>query len=62
MILDSEQQKQELLGALSMVMINGPFGQVAGAVQSVGQLIETIKKATIALSDTPFPPRSKDKE
>jgi len=48
MILDSEEQKQELLSVLQIVPIQGTFSQgIQQMVQRLGQLIETVKNATV---------------
>jgi hypothetical protein len=48
MILDSEEQKQELLSILQIVPIQGTFSQgIQQMVQRLGQLIETVKNAKI---------------
>lgn len=48
MILDNEEQRQELLSVLQIVPIQGTFSQgVDQMVQRLGQLIETVKNASI---------------
>ena len=58
MILDSEEQKQELLSVLQIVPIQGTFSQgVHQMVQRLGMLIETVRNATIT-----FPANQKEQK
>lgn len=48
MILDSEQQKTDLLNIIRMAPIQGPFEQMAQVVQAIAQLKAQVEQATIA--------------
>jgi hypothetical protein len=47
MILDSEEQRQKLLSVISMVPINGPFGQIGPVVQDLSRLQIQVENAVI---------------
>jgi hypothetical protein len=45
MILDNEEQRQKLLSVISLVPINGPFGQIGPVMQDLGKLKEEVERA-----------------
>jgi hypothetical protein len=47
MILDSEEQRQNLLQLIRMAPIQGPFEQVGPIMQAIGKLKEDVKKAEL---------------
>jgi hypothetical protein len=47
MILDSEEQRQNLLQLIRMAPIQGPFEQVGPIMQAIGKLKEEIENAVV---------------
>ena len=47
MKLDKEEHRQQLLGILKMLPLQGSFDQMQESVQKMGELIEAIEKAEI---------------
>jgi hypothetical protein len=56
MILDSEQQKTNLLQVIDACPINGPLGQSVQIVSALMQLRQQVQDATIGVFDAPETP------
>jgi len=51
MILDSEEQRQNLLALIRMAPINGTYEQVQPTLDAIGKLKEEIERASIKDKD-----------
>lgn len=55
MILDSEEQRRNLLVLIQNAPINGPWGQVIESVHAIGKLREEVVGASIQQGTTEIP-------